>query len=54
MGMFQYAAAFDQDLSRWDVSNGNNFYGMFLGAAAFDQDLSRWDVSNGESFVSGR
>jgi len=52
--MFQGAAAFDQDLSRWDVSNGKLFAAMFRGAAAFDQDLSRWDVSNGESFVSGR
>merc|ERR1740124_983537 len=44
-------AAFNQKLSRWDVSNSENFAGMFSGATAFDQDLSRWDVSNSERFA---
>ena len=46
VGMFDVADAFNQDLSRWDVSNVTNMAGMFGDAVAFNQDLSRWDVSN--------
>jgi surface protein len=43
--MFQGASAFNQDLSKWDVSKVTNMSCMFVGASAFNQDLSKWDVS---------
>jgi len=48
--MFNGAAVFNQDLSGWNVGNGQSFARMFNGAVAFNQDLSRWDVANGHSF----
>jgi len=50
--MFEGATAFNQDLSGWNVANGQSFEGMFEGATAFNQDLSGWDVAHGDSFVS--
>ena len=44
-GLFYNALAFNQDLSRWDVSAVRNMESMFHGASAFNQDLSGWDVS---------
>ena len=44
--MFEGAAAFNGDLSGWDVRNVTNMGGMFRGAAAFNGDLSGWDVRN--------
>ncbi len=35
-GMFQGAAAFNQDISGWDVSNVTNMRGMFENASAFN------------------
>jgi len=49
--MFYGAAAFNQDLSEWNVANSQSFHYMFYGAAAFNQDLSRWNVGNGRDFV---
>jgi surface protein len=34
---------FNQDISKWDVSNVENMGGMFWGAK-FNQDISKWDV----------
>ena len=44
--MFEYAYAFNQDISTWDVSNVTNMEYMFLYAYNFNQNLSAWDVSN--------
>jgi surface protein len=44
--MFYQARAFDQDISDWDVSSGENFLGMFLYAESFNQDISSWDLKN--------
>ena len=44
--MFEDAAAFNGDLSGWDVRNVTDMSGMFDGAAAFNGDLSGWDVRN--------
>ena len=60
-GMFFRASAFNQDISKWDVSSGTNFVillllsqrFMFTGATAFNQDISDWNVSSGIDFVSG-
>jgi len=41
----QDAAAFNQDLSAWDVSAVATMSEMFRDAAAFNHDLSAWDVS---------
>jgi surface protein len=43
--MFYGASAFNQDLSKWDVSKVTVMASMFYGASAFNQDLSKWDVS---------
>ena len=42
---FNSAAAFNQDLSKWDVSKVTDMWAMFSGASAFNQDLAKWDVS---------
>merc|ERR1711982_189505 len=44
--MFADAFAFNQDLSKWDVSAVTNMASMFARASAFNQDLSKWDVSS--------
>ena len=44
--MFDGAAAFNGDLSGWDVRNVTDMRAMFEGAAAFNGDLSGWDVRN--------
>merc|ERR1712222_258740 len=43
--MFSYASAFNQDLSKWDVSAVTNMGSMFSGTSSFNQDFSKWDVS---------
>ena len=43
--MFKGAAAFNGDLSSWDVSKVGGMAGMFMDAAAFNGDLSSWNVS---------
>ncbi|GMH55278.1 hypothetical protein TrST_g4655 [Triparma strigata] len=37
---------FNEDISRWDVSNVTSMKSMFCEAFAFNGDLSPWDVSN--------
>ena len=37
---------FNEDISRWDVSNVVTMRCMFFGATSFNGDLSRWNVSN--------
>ena len=46
LNMFSGAAAFNQDISGWDVSNVTDMSFMFSRASAFNQDISGWDVSN--------
>ncbi len=43
--LFQYAQAFNHDISGWDVSNVIDMNGMFNGARVFNQPLNAWDVS---------
>ena len=43
--MFAGAAAFDGDISGWDVSAVRDISGMFDGATIFDGEISDWDVS---------
>ena len=38
-------AAFNQDISSWDVSNVTKMFGMFAANQVFNQDLSSWDVA---------
>ncbi len=51
-GMFAHAAAFNNDISDWNVSSITNMQEMFLGATAFNQDLNGWDVSHVETMDS--
>ncbi|TLF26727.1 MAG: BspA family leucine-rich repeat surface protein [Spiroplasma sp. WSS] len=44
--MFIHTTSFNQDLSKWDVSNVTNMSWMFSVANAFNQDLSKWNTSN--------
>ena len=45
-GMFERAAAFNGDLSGWDVSGVTSMSHMFALASSFNGDLSSWDVSS--------
>jgi len=38
------------DISRWDVSNSENFEWMFYSCSNFNCDLSNWNVSKGINF----
>ena len=45
----QYAfsnSKFNQDISKWDVSNVRDMSSMFEYAKKFKQNLTNWDVSN--------
>lgn len=44
--MFANTRAFNQDISRWNVTNVTNMQSMFVGAHVFNQDISRWNVSS--------
>ena len=46
--LFQEKIDFNDDISRWDVSNVTNMNRMFYGATSFNQPLNNWDVSNVE------
>ncbi len=50
--MFSNETSFNQNIGKWDVSNGINFNAMFKHASSFNQDIGKWDVSNGTSFMS--
>ena len=43
--MFSECKSFNQDISKWDVSNVTNMAGMFAECTSFNQDISGWDVS---------
>ena len=41
-----YMYEFNDDISRWDVSNVQNMEGMFYNAKVFNQDISSWNTAN--------
>ena len=45
--MFRDADSFNQDISKWNVSQVTTMASMFYGSKAiiFNQDISKWDVS---------
>jgi surface protein len=49
--MFAGATSFNQNLSKWDVSNGNTFEFMFIGASSFDQRLC-WHLNTSEEIAT--
>jgi hypothetical protein len=44
--VFPYGDAFNQDISRWDVSQVQSMAGMFSMAPAFHADITSWDTSS--------
>ncbi len=40
--MFENAAAFNQNIGAWDVTQVTDLKDMFKGAVKFDYDLSTW------------
>jgi len=48
---FRTAIAFNQDLSKWDVSSVTNFLSTFRSMAMFNQPLNSWDVSSVEDMA---
>jgi surface protein len=44
--VFYAAAAFNADISSWDMSNVINLQSMFKGAKLFNVDISSWNVIN--------
>ena len=44
--MFYNASSFNQDVSKWNVSNVTDMSHMFYKASSFNQDVSEWDVSS--------
>ena len=47
--MFNMAWNFNNDISKWDVSNVTNMCMMFSWADEFTYDLSKWNVSKVEN-----
>ena len=45
--MFYAAAAFNQDISGWQVGAVTHTGRMFMGAVSFNQDINDWKVSPG-------
>jgi len=43
--LFKNNTDFNQDISKWDVSNVINMRGMFENARSFNQPIGRWNVS---------
>ena len=41
---------FNEDISKWDVSNSKSFLRTFKGASSFDGDVSAWNVARSENF----
>merc|ERR1712118_98063 len=51
--MFAGAAAFNADVSSWDVSHVTDLSGMFSFAHSFNRDVSGWHLAQGANTVGG-
>jgi surface protein len=43
---FYWKDQFNDDISKWNVSNVTDMSFMFRGTDQFDCDISKWDLSN--------
>jgi surface protein len=50
--LFDGATSFNQDISKWDVSNVTNMRYMFHQATSFNQDITFWNVSSVTNMTS--
>ena len=41
-GMFREASSFNNDISKWNVSNVTDMTDMFLGASSFEKKNAPW------------
>ena len=44
--MLKRIESFNDDISKWNVSNVTSMKGMFKEAKSFNQNIGNWDVSN--------
>ena len=51
-GMFDEAAAFNQDIGNWNVSGVTDMSRMFSSVTVFNQDISGWNVSDVRNMIS--
>ena len=52
VAMFNNTAAFNQDVSAWDVSGVTDMTEMFQNAGVFNQNLGAWDVGSVRSMAN--
>ena len=49
--LFSNRRDFNEDISRWNVSNVGNMSNMLFGATSFNGHLSRWEAGQVETMV---
>ena len=50
--MFENAAAFNQDISSWNVYNVTNMNDMFRANSVFNKDITGWNTFNVTNYTN--